>query len=70
MSVLSFILIFIGVVMLMFFLKIAYAVFRMFYSVRKITKNAKKASFAKSNNTRQTGSGRIIELDKDQYKID
>jgi hypothetical protein len=42
----------------------------MFYSVRKITKNAKKASFAKSNNSRQTGSGRIIELDKDQYKID
>ena len=70
MSVLAFILILIGVILLMFFLKIAFAVFRMVYSVRKITKTAKKASSARSQYSSQTGAGRIIELDKDQYKID
>jgi len=69
-SVLVFILIFLGVVLLMFLFKIAFAIFRMFYSVRKITKNAKNASAFKYHNSRQSGSGRIIELDKDQYKID
>ena len=70
MSVLVLILIFFGVVLLMFFLKIAFAVFRMIYSVRKITKTAKKAPSARSQYSSQTGAGRIIELGKDQYKID
>ena len=70
MSILVLILIFFGVVLLMIFLKIAFAIFRMIYSVRKITKGAKKASGSKSQYSGQSGTGRIIELDKDQYKID
>ncbi len=70
MSILVLILIFFGVVMLMIFLKIAFAIFKMIYSVRKITKSSQKTSKSKSQYSGQTGAGRIIELDKDQYKID
>jgi large-conductance mechanosensitive channel len=54
----------------MIFLKIAFAIFKMIYSVRKITKSSQKTSKSKSQYSGQTGAGRIIELDKDQYKID